>query len=71
MELHDYHRKVLTVLDSDGGFTTGDIAKQVKPQFGHNARTHSGAVRSWLLQLETAGLVARLDDQKPVCWRLP
>ncbi len=37
MELHDYHRKVLAVLDSDGGFTTGDIAKQVKPQFGHNA----------------------------------
>lgn len=68
MELTEYHQKILAALDTDGGFTTGDVAKRVSPLFGHNTRTHSAAVRSWLLQLEQAGLVRRLDDQKPVSW---
>lgn len=60
--------KILAVLDTDGGFTTGDVAKRVTPIFGHNKRTHSHAIRSWLCDLQKRGLVKTLDDQKPVCW---
>ena len=68
MSLSAYDKKILDVLDSAGAYTTADVAKRVTPQFGHNRRTHSGAVRSWLINLERKGLVKRLDDQKPVCW---
>ena len=64
----EYHQKILAVLDTRGGFTTGDVAARVAPMFGHNRRTHSGAVRQWLLELKSAGLVCELDAQKPVCW---
>ncbi|WP_150670963.1 hypothetical protein [Pandoraea anhela] len=68
MSLSEYDKKILGILDARGAYTTADVAKRVEPQFGHNRRTHSGAVRSWLLNLERQGLVRRLDDQKPVCW---
>lgn len=68
MKLTEYHQKVLAVLDTEAAFVTGDVAKRVTPRFGHSNRTHSGAVRSWLLELEHAGLVKRLDDQTPACW---
>lgn len=68
MQLTEYHQKILDALDTQASFLTGDVAKRVSPQFGHSSRTHSGAIRSWLLELEQAGLVKRLDDQKPVCW---
>lgn len=61
-------KNILAALDMRGGFTTGQVAKKIHPQFGHNARTHSGAVRSWLIRLEKERLVGRLDDQIPVCW---
>lgn len=66
--LGEHHRKVLAALDEDGRSTTAEVAKNVLPRFGHNARTHSGAVRAWLRQLEGAGLVKRLPEEKPVCW---
>lgn len=64
----DYRAKILAVLDTDGGFTTGQVARKVSPIFGVSQRQHSGAIRSWLLQLKADGLVRELDDQKPVCW---
>ena len=64
----DYERKVLAVLDQHGAMLTRDVAAEVRPMFGHNSRTHSAAVRCWLLSLEKQGLVRRLDNQKPVCW---
>lgn len=67
-ELSDYDRKILIVLDTVGGYTTSDVADRVWPEFGGSRRTHSAAVRSWLLDLEKKGLVKRLDDEKPVCW---
>jgi len=66
--LTEYEQRTLATLDTDGGFTTGDVAKRVQPMFGHSMRTHSAAVRQWLLGLERRGLVKRLDDEKPVCW---
>jgi hypothetical protein len=68
MQLTAYHQKVLAQLDTRGGSTTSQVAGLVEPMFGHSRRTHSGAVRAWLLELEAAGLVRKLDDQKPVCW---
>lgn len=68
MRLTDYHRKILAQLDTRGGFTTGQVAERVEPMFGHNRRTHSGAVRAWLSELKAAGLVREMDDRKPVCW---
>jgi phage head maturation protease len=69
-QLTEYDKKILAALDTRGAFTTSQVAAKVAPMFGHNKRTHSGAVRSWLLRLEAAGLVKRLDNQKPVCWLL-
>lgn len=64
----EYDKQILAALDTQGGFTTGQVAKKVLPRFGHNARTHSGAVRSCLEALERQGVVARLDEQKPMFW---
>ena len=65
-----YEQQILSILDVQGGFTTGNVAKKVTPRFGRNGHQHIGAVRSWLIDLEKKGLVKRMDDQKPVCWML-
>lgn len=67
-ELSRHEREIIERLSEDSGFVTGDVAKGVT-MFGHNARTHSGAVRSWLVGLKARGLVDHLDSQKPVCWK--
>lgn len=66
--LSPHEREILEALAEDGGFITKDVAKQVT-FFGHNARTHSGAVRSWLSGLKRRGFVDLLDDQKPAAWK--
>lgn len=66
--LTDYDKKILAVLNTEGGFTTVDVATKITPRFGSNNRQHSAAVRSWLCRLERNGLVRKLDDLKPVCW---
>jgi hypothetical protein len=66
--LSSHEREILEVLAEDGGFITKHVASHVS-FFGHNARTHSGAVRSWLVGLKKRGLVDLLDDQKPDCWK--
>lgn len=68
MTQKNYDDQILDFLDTDGGFTTAQVAKQLTPMFGLNNHQHSGATRSWLMQLEKQGKVRRLDDQKPVCW---
>lgn len=67
-KLSTYEREILDQLNEVAGFTTGRIAKGVK-MFGTNMHQHSGAVRSWLVDLKKRGLVDFLDDQKPVCWK--
>lgn len=68
MNITDYQTQVLNALDDRSGMLTGDVAKEVSPQFGHSRRTHSAAVKQWLLGLEKRGLVSRMDNQKPVLW---
>jgi hypothetical protein len=69
MRLGEHQIAILTVLsDGFGGcYLTRDIAKKT-PMFGHNMRIHSGSTRSWLVEMEKAGLVKRLDDDKPTVW---
>jgi len=67
-EFMNSREQILSVLDTDGGFETGAVARRISPIFGHNARTHSAFVRNELLRLESEGLVRRLDENKPVCW---
>ena len=62
------YEQILGILDETGGFTTSEVARRL-PQFGSNKHQHSGAVRSWLLQLYARGLVDYLDNQRPVCWK--
>ncbi|CAB3919907.1 hypothetical protein [Achromobacter ruhlandii] len=68
--LSEHEKRILAALPSDGGLLTRDVAKKVHPMFGTTNHMHSAAVRSWLLHLEHLGLVRKLDDEKPVCWRL-
>jgi hypothetical protein len=63
-----YKLKILAALAGPGGFMTGQVAERVTPMFGSNKRQHTGAIRSWLLELKAAGLVREMDDQKPVVW---
>ena len=59
---------LVAVLDTVGGYVTGDVASKVLPTRDRNKRQHSMAVRAILLDLERHGWVRRLDDEKPVCW---
>ncbi len=64
-----YEQKVLLAIGSFGGYTTGQVAREVGPLFGHNARTHSGFIRQVLLSLEKKGFIEKMDQDKPVCWQ--
>lgn len=69
-DITETERKILTVLDERGGAKTGLVAKRV-PRSALNTndpRRHTTTVRWFLLGLFGRGLVAHLDDQKPVCW---
>ncbi|KVT01161.1 hypothetical protein [Burkholderia ubonensis] len=68
MALSDQERMILAILGTEGGYTTGQVAERVAFQVSSNRRTQSAAVRGMLLLLEAQGLVARMDDAKPVCW---
>jgi hypothetical protein len=67
-QLNEYEQKIFELLAKRGATLTGDVAENVRPLFGTNKRQHSGAVKSWLVDLEKKGLVRRLDEEKPVCW---
>lgn len=59
--------KILSALAEDGGFTALAVADRADLGSG-NGRMRSGAMRSWLSLLEARGLVAKMDDLKPICW---
>jgi hypothetical protein len=61
-----YENEILLVLSEVGGFTTGQIARKVSG--GSNPRRDTQLVRQVLLRLESACLVKKMDDQKPVAW---
>lgn len=67
MKLNYIHREILDQLDTVAGRMTRDIAKHISIQ-DSRPRAHSQFVRMYILQLEKAGLVRKLDDKKPVCW---
>ncbi len=51
------------------GYSTGDIAYYIARQPGRTSnRQHSALIGRELRALESAGLIRRLDDQKPVVW---
>ena len=68
-KLHPYEQGILETLDETGGFATKDVAKNVPTKFGRNGHEHSSDIRAWLLDMEKRGLVAKLDDLKPVAWK--
>jgi predicted ArsR family transcriptional regulator len=60
-----HHRRVLVCLSEHGGWTAGEIARQM----GYtNARRHGQIIRRELLRMESVGWVGRLDDNAPVAW---
>lgn len=65
-----YDTQILNALSGPGGRTTGDVAARCTPQFGHSRQTHTAYIRLRLLELQRAGRVKPLDEQKPVCWVL-
>ena len=60
--------KILGVVDERAGSTALQVADEAKLSVGLNGRMRSGAARSWLKSLEGRGLVAKMDDLKPICW---
>ena len=62
--------EILAVLGWGGGFVTGHIAALVPSVSTRGLSRHvqSAWVRRELLQMEKAGLIKRLDNQKPVAW---
>lgn len=67
-EVSERDRRILSVLDDIGAFTTAQVAGQL-PLIGHNRRIHSSWVRRYLLDLQRRGLIEAADDKKPVIWR--
>jgi predicted transcriptional regulator len=72
--LTDTEREIIRPLQAisaqECGLSVAQIARQWGRTFGHNKRTTSGYVSNTLLRLEQLGVVCRLDDQKPIAWRL-
>lgn len=60
-------RAILNALAEEGGFCTKDLAKMLPRDFGPRAHW-SQWVSSRVRLLEKAGLVARMDTQKPIAW---
>lgn len=74
--LSDFDRTVLDVVQRTCGTEYGHITRGITDFVGrqsghHTPRQHSALVSSALLRLEKAGLVVRLDDDKPPLWGLP
>lgn len=61
---------ILRALDESGGFTIRDISRNTSQwrYCNFNMHARSGAIKSELIDMSKRGLVARLDDLKPVAW---
>lgn len=67
----EWQMKLLSVLSEDSGFETGrasELAWADRFTGRNGKRIQSMWARGDLLRLEFAGLVSRLDNQKPVAW---
>lgn len=58
-------RQILVCLSETGGWTAGQIARQLGYS---NVRSEAQRIGHHLRQLEGRGLVGRLDDRAPVAW---
>lgn len=64
----DLDARILAILGTDGGYTTGDVAARCSLGPEQAKRNWTLVVRKRLLALRQQGLVREMDDQKPVCW---
>ena len=72
MKLESYDLAILRALDLDGGFAVRRIAErsEVFGTWSSAKRSQSGAIVGRLKKMETAGLVKKMDDLKPIAWVL-
>lgn len=72
--LGDFQLSILRVLatcDATSGFDVRWLSHYVEhPYCKLMPRARSGAISSKLRELESAGLVRKLDDQKPIVWAI-
>lgn len=54
--------------NTTGGYVTGDIAKRIDTIYEGNRSVNSVFVRRILLDLESHGMVKKMDCEKPVVW---
>lgn len=73
-ELTSFQRELLAVVNLGsgfGGFSVKDIAHLInlnrEHKYGENS-AYSALIRRECLQLEKAGLLRRLDDERPIAW---
>lgn len=59
---------VLRILGEYGGAETKWVAERIPPTMLRSRRSHSMKIRSVLMALRRYGMVADMDDQKPICW---
>lgn len=59
--------RIMECLSETGGYPTGDVAFLVH---GERSRSISASMSRELKSLKVKGMVAELDDRKPVCWIL-
>lgn len=60
--------RILAQLDTQGGFTTGQVAKKLACPAHINNAQWSARVGAELRFLQRTGHVRALDDMKPVAW---
>lgn len=68
MRVGSTDRGILIALDEDGGFSVKHLANRVG-RWSLNNRRNSGVLANYLRDLERRGLVAKLDDQRPIAWK--
>lgn len=68
--MSELEQSILRMLTRNGGWTTGQIARECVELTDGTSYTRSARVRQTLLDMQKRGLVKHMDDAKPVCWVL-
>lgn len=63
-----FDRRILEQLDTQGGFTTGQVAKKLGCPANISNASWSARVGAELRFLQRTGHVRALDDMKPEAW---
>lgn len=64
-KLGDFDCRLLACLSERGGWTTGQIARQM----GYtNTRSGAQILRRDLIRMQALGWIGQLDDKKPTAW---